>query len=191
MSGSTRIGSARAAAAAAFGHVREAAAKMKPYASGAQAAAGRGAHKARAFAAPRVEARRPGCGRQPRAQSVGHAVLGSAAARAGKAAAPALAQAGWHLAPEPPATARRGGGYLPRPRQASPDRSGRNRHRHRGITDRRRSVPRRRPGPASARTRTARSVRPDRSLPQATAPDVSAPMGGPSGRPGPDYGTSL
>ena len=55
MSGSTRIGSARAAAAAAFGHVREAAAKMKPYASGAQAAAGRGTHKARAFAAPRVE----------------------------------------------------------------------------------------------------------------------------------------
>jgi hypothetical protein len=55
MSGSTRIGNARVAAATAFDHVRRAAARMKPYASSAQAAAGRGVHKGRAFAAPRVE----------------------------------------------------------------------------------------------------------------------------------------
>jgi hypothetical protein len=55
MSGSKRIGKAGAAARAASDQVRQAAARVKPYASGARAAAGRGTHRARAVAAPRVE----------------------------------------------------------------------------------------------------------------------------------------
>jgi hypothetical protein len=55
MSGSQAIGKAGAAAAAALGRVRQAAAHVKPYASGAQVVAGRGVHRARAVAAPQVE----------------------------------------------------------------------------------------------------------------------------------------
>jgi hypothetical protein len=55
MSRSKRIDKAGAAAAAAFDHARQAADQVKPISSGAQAAAGRGLHRARAFAAPQVE----------------------------------------------------------------------------------------------------------------------------------------
>jgi hypothetical protein len=98
MSRSKRIGKVGVAAAAALDHVRRAAAQVKPFASSAQAAAGRGVQNARLRGAA-SRARRPGRGRQRRAQGVGHAVLGSAATRARKAAAPTLAQAGRDLAP--------------------------------------------------------------------------------------------
>lgn len=55
MSRSKRIDEAGAAAAAAFNHARQAAAQVKPLSRSAQAAAGRGLHRARAFAAPQVE----------------------------------------------------------------------------------------------------------------------------------------
>jgi hypothetical protein len=55
MSRSKRIDEAGAAAAAAFDHARQAAAQVKPLSSSAQAAARRGLHRARVFAAPRVE----------------------------------------------------------------------------------------------------------------------------------------
>jgi hypothetical protein len=55
MSGSKRIGKAGAAATAALDRARQAAAHVKPYASGARAAAGRGVHRARTVAAPQVE----------------------------------------------------------------------------------------------------------------------------------------
>jgi hypothetical protein len=55
MSGSKRIGKAGAAAAAALDRVQRAAAQVKPYVGSARAAAGRGMHKARAVAAPRLE----------------------------------------------------------------------------------------------------------------------------------------
>lgn len=50
-----RIGKAGAAPAAASDHVRQVAEQVKPYASSARATAGRVVHRARAFAAPRVE----------------------------------------------------------------------------------------------------------------------------------------
>jgi hypothetical protein len=53
MSGWKRIGKG-ATAPAASDHLRQAAEQVKPFASTARAAAGRGVHKARAFAAPRV-----------------------------------------------------------------------------------------------------------------------------------------
>ena len=52
MSRSKRIDQATAAA---FDRARQAAAQVKPLSSGVQAAAGRGLHRARAFAAPQVE----------------------------------------------------------------------------------------------------------------------------------------
>jgi hypothetical protein len=55
MSRSKRIDKTGAAAAAAFDRARQAAAQVKPLSSSAQAAAGRGLHRARAFAAPQVE----------------------------------------------------------------------------------------------------------------------------------------
>jgi hypothetical protein len=55
MSRSKRIDKAGAAAAAAFDRAQQAAAQVKPLSSSAQAAAGRGLHRARAFAAPQVE----------------------------------------------------------------------------------------------------------------------------------------
>jgi hypothetical protein len=55
MSRSKRIDKAGATAAAALDHARQAGAQVKPLSSSAQAAAGRGLHKARAFAAPQVE----------------------------------------------------------------------------------------------------------------------------------------
>jgi hypothetical protein len=54
MSGSKRIGKARAAAAAALDHARHAAEQVNPRASGAPALAGR-LHRARAVAASQVE----------------------------------------------------------------------------------------------------------------------------------------
>jgi hypothetical protein len=55
MSRSKRIDEAGAAAGAAFDQARQAAAQVKPLSSSVQAAAGRGLHRARAFAAPQVE----------------------------------------------------------------------------------------------------------------------------------------
>ena len=55
MSRSKRTDKAGAAAAAAFDRARHAAAQVKPLSSSVQAAAGRGLHRARAFAAPQVE----------------------------------------------------------------------------------------------------------------------------------------
>jgi hypothetical protein len=55
MSRSKRTDKAGAAAAAAFDRARQAAAQVKPVSSSAQAAAGRGLHTARAFAAPQLE----------------------------------------------------------------------------------------------------------------------------------------
>src|SRR6266699_1003193 len=56
MSRSKRIGKARAAAATvALDRVRQVAVRVKPFASSARAAGGRGVHRARALAAPQVE----------------------------------------------------------------------------------------------------------------------------------------
>jgi hypothetical protein len=66
MSRSKTTGKAGTAAAAALDRVRQAAAQVKPHASGARTAAGRGVHRARALAAPQVE-------------RVGHALEDSAA----------------------------------------------------------------------------------------------------------------
>jgi hypothetical protein len=55
MSRSKRIDKANAAAAGALDRTRQAAAQAKPLASGARAAAGRGVHRTRAWAAPLVE----------------------------------------------------------------------------------------------------------------------------------------
>jgi hypothetical protein len=55
MSRSERIGKAGAAAAGAFDHAQQAADRVKPYASGAHAAARRGVRRARAVAAPQLE----------------------------------------------------------------------------------------------------------------------------------------
>jgi hypothetical protein len=79
MSGSKRIGKAGAAATAALDRARQAAAQMKPYASGARAAAGRGVHRARAVAAPQVE--RAGQALEDSVAPKVSAVLSSAARR--------------------------------------------------------------------------------------------------------------
>ena len=55
MSRSKVAGKAGAAATAALDRVRQAAAQVKPYASGTRTAAGRGVHRTRALAAPQVE----------------------------------------------------------------------------------------------------------------------------------------
>jgi hypothetical protein len=51
----SKTGKPSLAAAAASDRGRQAAAKLKPYASSARTAAGRGVHRTRAFAAPQVE----------------------------------------------------------------------------------------------------------------------------------------
>lgn len=79
MSGSKRIGKAGAAATAALDRARQAAAHVKPYASGARAAAGRGVHRARAVAAPQVE--RAGQALEDSVAPKVSAVLSSAAQR--------------------------------------------------------------------------------------------------------------
>lgn len=55
MSRSKRIGKAGAAATAALDRVRQAAGQLKPLANSTQAAARRGVHRTRAWAAPHVE----------------------------------------------------------------------------------------------------------------------------------------
>jgi hypothetical protein len=76
VSGSKRIGKA---GAAALDRARQAAAQVKPYASGARAAAGRGVHRARAVAAPQVE--RAGQALEDSVAPKVSAVLSSAARR--------------------------------------------------------------------------------------------------------------
>jgi hypothetical protein len=79
MSRSKRIDKAGAATAAAFDHGLQAAAQVKPLSSSAQAAAGRGLRRARAFAAPQVE--RAGQALEDRVAPKVSAMLSSAAQR--------------------------------------------------------------------------------------------------------------
>ena len=79
MSRSKRIGKAAAAAAGTLDHARQAAARAKPYASGARATAGRGVRRARAVAAPQVE--RAGHALEDRLAPKVSAMLSSAAQR--------------------------------------------------------------------------------------------------------------